>query len=347
MKKKLWIGLVCVLLLLGLVGCGGNIHTDFSALTQEERLRVQNPSEQYIIACLDAVPEITSVEVATPQNDPSGGLLVPNGPVSTIYFSNSNVNSGAEDPIAQGTDAGGSIEVYANEELATARDRYLSQRDQTFKNRSHAALGSIVVRASSLLTNAQQSALTQQIVTALTQNDLYEKTAINNDEVVSLLQKERLCGAPFSAQDCIGMPLADLWEALENAGFSDIRATSKNIEEVEGAPENGSVISISIDHNTSFEHSDSFENTAIVRVIYVKLVEPKPTPTPVPTPTPTSVPEPTPVPTEQQPVEAMVWIPQNGKRYHTNPNCSNMKNPSQVTISQAQAWGYTPCQKCH
>ena len=54
-------------------------------------------------------------------------------------------------------------------------------------------------------------------------------------------------------------------------------------------------------------------------------------------------PEPTPVPTQS---ETMVWIPKSGSKYHSYSGCSNMKNPSQVTISQAQARGYSPCKKC-
>lgn len=49
----------------------------------------------------------------------------------------------------------------------------------------------------------------------------------------------------------------------------------------------------------------------------------------------------------QQPQEEMVWIPASGSKYHSRSSCSNMSNPTQVTISQAQAWGYSPCKKCH
>lgn len=43
----------------------------------------------------------------------------------------------------------------------------------------------------------------------------------------------------------------------------------------------------------------------------------------------------------------MVWIPKSGKKYHSSSSCSNMKNPSQVTIEKAQSLGYTPCSKCY
>ena len=43
----------------------------------------------------------------------------------------------------------------------------------------------------------------------------------------------------------------------------------------------------------------------------------------------------------------MVWIPKSGKKYHRSSSCSNMKNPSRVTLEKAQSLGYTPCSKCY
>lgn len=55
----------------------------------------------------------------------------------------------------------------------------------------------------------------------------------------------------------------------------------------------------------------------------------------------------TPQPEVQQPQEEMVWIPASGKRYHSNSSCSGMDSPTQVTISEAQALGFTPCGRCY
>lgn len=44
--------------------------------------------------------------------------------------------------------------------------------------------------------------------------------------------------------------------------------------------------------------------------------------------------------------ETMVWIPKSGSKYHSDPECSNMKDPAQVSLSQAESMGYTPCKKC-
>ena len=42
-----------------------------------------------------------------------------------------------------------------------------------------------------------------------------------------------------------------------------------------------------------------------------------------------------------------VWIPQSGKKYHSRASCSNMKNPSEVSIEYAISLGYTACSKCY
>lgn len=42
----------------------------------------------------------------------------------------------------------------------------------------------------------------------------------------------------------------------------------------------------------------------------------------------------------------MVWIPRTGSKYHSSASCSNMKNPSQVTLDAAIANHYERCSKC-
>ncbi len=45
--------------------------------------------------------------------------------------------------------------------------------------------------------------------------------------------------------------------------------------------------------------------------------------------------------------ERMVWIPTNGgTKYHTKSSCSNMKNPIQVTLSEAISMGFSACKRC-
>lgn len=42
-----------------------------------------------------------------------------------------------------------------------------------------------------------------------------------------------------------------------------------------------------------------------------------------------------------------VWIPRTGSKYHNKNSCSNMKNPSSVSLEYAQSHGYEPCKKCY
>ena len=65
----------------------------------------------------------------------------------------------------------------------------------------------------------------------------------------------------------------------------------------------------------------------------------KPYEAPAPAPTP----EP---PAQTEPEEAMVWIPSSGSKYHNKSSCSNMKNPTQVPLSEAKQ-NYSPCKKCY
>ena len=44
----------------------------------------------------------------------------------------------------------------------------------------------------------------------------------------------------------------------------------------------------------------------------------------------------------------MVWIPtKGGKKYHSSESCSNMEDPVQVTLEEAESLGFTPCKRCH
>ncbi len=43
----------------------------------------------------------------------------------------------------------------------------------------------------------------------------------------------------------------------------------------------------------------------------------------------------------------MVWIPNSGSKYHSNANCSGMKNPTLVSKENAISWGYGACKKCY
>ncbi len=43
----------------------------------------------------------------------------------------------------------------------------------------------------------------------------------------------------------------------------------------------------------------------------------------------------------------MVWISESGEKYHSDPDCSNMKDPEKITREKAEEMGRTPCKKCY
>ena len=52
-------------------------------------------------------------------------------------------------------------------------------------------------------------------------------------------------------------------------------------------------------------------------------------------------------PKPSTPVTSMVYVSKTGSKYHRNPNCSNMKNPSCISINEAKSRGLGPCSKCY
>lgn len=95
-----------------------------------------------------------------------------------------------------------------------------------------------------------------------------------------------------------------------------------------------------------------------------------PVPTEAPTPAPTEAPAPASTASETQAAEdtgaaaasessaaSSYTAPQSGtvyiagsgkgKKYHSDPNCSNMNDPVPLTQAEAEARNYTPCKKCY
>lgn len=72
------------------------------------------------------------------------------------------------------------------------------------------------------------------------------------------------------------------------------------------------------------------------------------TPAPTTTETTTAAPvETTQAETAPPQTERQVWVSGSGKKYHSDPYCSNMSSPYQISLSDAQAQGYEPCKKCY
>lgn len=136
-----------------------------------------NPSPEHVKAALSSINDITKIEVVTENNDPNGQLGKQGGYTGCLYFKSSlvdenkiHVNSDEDinSAIDCGTDGGGCIEIFANEDDAKKRDEHHSLFDGTiFSGGSHKVVGTVVIRISSKLTASEQQVLETAIVDVL------------------------------------------------------------------------------------------------------------------------------------------------------------------------------------
>jgi len=178
-----------------------------------------------------------------------------------------------------------------------------------------------------------------------------------------------LIRVPRSSANLEGLEYEEVVLLFEDAGFSNVETVGEDVA-YEDDLKTGTTISVSVNDNPHFDADAEYAPDVPV-VVYYRIVgpapepEPEPTPEPEPMPAPAPAPEPEPVPTQpsggnqggstpDKETEtpsgstAMCWIPTNGgKKYHTYSGCSNMIDPIQVTINEAQVMGLTACKRCH
>lgn len=132
---------------------------------------VDAPSDDRVIACLSQVEGVVQCVAVTEETDSNNSLNKAGSYIGRIIFAYEAVTRSAISDSAllnMGTDAGGSIEVFRNQEDAEKRDSYLAVFDGTILDSgSHVVVGTLVVRASSKLTAAQQQELQAAITQAL------------------------------------------------------------------------------------------------------------------------------------------------------------------------------------
>jgi len=133
---------------------------------------VNNPTEAYVIECLQKTNHVVDISAVTEDNDPNGHLGKQGGYTAQIYFSLDSIDQSrvsGETVIEKGTACGGSIEVYENEEDAKIRDDYLASFDGSIlSNGYHTIIGTCVIRISDELPASQQKEMTELIDASLT-----------------------------------------------------------------------------------------------------------------------------------------------------------------------------------
>lgn len=144
-----------------------NLAGDYVIVSQ-----ITNPNQQWVLDKLKNIQSITDMAAVTKNKDPNGLLGKEGGYTACIYFGvkdvDSNLIRGAS-VIDKGTDAGGAIEVYEDSKSALRRCDYLSQFDGTLLyTGSYTVVGTMVVRTSYKLSNAQQVELIDAIIQEFT-----------------------------------------------------------------------------------------------------------------------------------------------------------------------------------
>lgn len=166
--------------------------------------------------------------------------------------------------------------------------------------------------------------------------------------VITYISDERVA-TPKSSEDCQGMTYSDVASAFSSAGFKNIKTVPIETAYNE-ADTDGGVIAVIIDDTAEFDEGDKFLCQATVTVNYVVFVSQSASA--YVSTTKGSNSEKT---TQKQSANknsasdsSMVWVPtKGGTKYHSKSSCSNMKNPKQVTVSQAKSQGFTACKRCY
>jgi hypothetical protein len=134
---------------------------------------VDNPTEAYVIECLQKVEHVADISAVTEDNDPNGQLNKPGGYTATVYYSDDRISLDSSiygtSVIEQGTDGGGAIEVYSTVEDAEKRRDYLAAYDGgIFASGTHTVIGTVLVRTSNELKGSEQQDMEAKIIAALT-----------------------------------------------------------------------------------------------------------------------------------------------------------------------------------
>ena len=134
--------------------------------------QITAPKGDWVAERLGTVSVITGTEMVTKDHDPDELLGKEGSYTDCVYFTLKLIDPSEVEGktiVDKGTDAGGAVEVYSNMEDAKNRCKYLSEFDDTvLYSGSYALVGTMVVRTSYKLSNAEQLRLTEAITEALT-----------------------------------------------------------------------------------------------------------------------------------------------------------------------------------
>ena len=152
-----------------------------------------------------------------------------------------------------------------------------------------------------------------------------------------ILPDGQVC-APCSGASCEGRDYRTLVRQFRDAGFENLSLIAEDTGFDGAAVFDGCVLFVSIDGDRTFSSETVFAPDAAVEIHYAVKSEDE-----------SAVSGGASAESSAAAANAdeMVWIPQSGAKYHTRADCGNMIAPRQVTQSEAERLGYTPCRRCH
>lgn len=135
--------------------------------------------------------------------------------------------------------------------------------------------------------------------------------------------------------------------AYDNNGNNTEKSYAVNVKAKPKAKAPTKASTSNVSQNTTIKTSTG--NTTSAKKTTSKKPVNKTTTTTQSKPSSTSQKKPSASTSVKEPVSNKVYIAGSGKgkRYHSHPSCSNMSNPIPITLSDAQARGYTACKKCY
>ncbi len=166
-----------------------------------------------------------------------------------------------------------------------------------------------------------------------------------NPERYLFEQDDNTVTLPFDINTLSEMDCTTAANELKSLGFTNV--SSNAVPSQSQHITDGTISHITIDGESDFSAYTSFPTNAQVVITYYESVSPTSSYKKPDTKDSDAKQEDTYNDSTDAYESENVYIPQSGKKYHNNPNCSNMKNPSEVTLQQAKSSGYTPCKRCY
>lgn len=249
-KKVLALLVVICLVISCFTACSSDSNNTVSAetdsnneiLNADAENGANNPTQDYLISCLKATPNIMGIASVTEENDTNGKLGTEDGYYAAIFFSVDLLHQEGlygDDLIDAGIDAGGCIEAYTTEEAAITRNEYLAKFDGNLLLDAgyHTVIGTLVVRTSKELSENEQTQLETNIINSLTGAEIGEAIPITtsednkSEENSTSIENQKNKNSsdkivmPKSTSDYIGSEwtLETLTDHLKELGFTNIR----------------------------------------------------------------------------------------------------------------------------